>query len=180
MFYRHLDMISLYIMFHGYGMLPKTYPTTNARLALMLNERSLIERLKMFACGWMFRAPRCSVLWISVCWRVTDETCIEMNTPWIILGYFPASCFSPTGLLCWQQTSIISNFHIFQNLPKKYELKELMKHTIVRHRGCFFTFRSVGSKGWPCLWPCARYILSKITTAEYWIWNRRWVKESPG
>ena len=102
------SLYTCYVSWLRYNMLPKTYPTTNTTPTLMLNERSLIERLKMFACGWMFHAPRC-----SVCWRVTDEKCIEMNTPWIILGYFSASCFCPTGLLCWQQTSMISIFYIF-------------------------------------------------------------------
>lgn len=58
-------------------------------------------------------APHCGF----PCALVTAEKWIEINTPRIILGYFSASCFCPTCLLCWQQTSMISNFHIFQNLP---------------------------------------------------------------
>ena len=136
LFYRHVEMNSLYIMLHGYSMLPKTYPTTNTTPTLMLNERSLIERLKMFACGWMFHAPRCSPLWISVCFGDGWEMDRNKHTT-DHLGLFFSIMFLP-NLPSLLATNI--NDLKFSHLPKpplKCELKELMKHTIVRHRAMF-------------------------------------------
>lgn len=158
-------------------------------------ERKVLDRKIEDVC-MRLDVPRTAVLpTVDFCVLKGDgwDFCIEMNThygsSWVIFQHhvFAQLAFLPTNI----------NDLKFSHLPKpplKCELKELMKHTIVRHRGCFYWRFDEGSNApWPprssqinrwihghgpCLNLRERYILSKITTAEYWIWNRRWVSES--